>query len=417
MKQLTCEMCGSTDLVKQDGVFVCQSCGTKYSIEEAKKMMVEGTVDIKGTVKVDDSDKISNYLLMAKNAYEAENKKEAEEYCNKIIEVEPNNYEAWFIKGKAAGWQSTLAKIRIEETVNCFVKAIENAPKDKCEEIKADAAKETESLSMALVTLCCNNYSKFASVDNARSIKEKTLMVQLYALQLLTKAGVTTNSFKEELATKINNAVVAGWDNYIWKNYWEDTDGHPSKFIWNQFTEQAWAAVDLAKFAVTLRGKDSKKNKTTYSNIIFYIKAIESSAEYTYSNSNWHKGATWNQEYKNKLIDQIMEYHNKIKEIDPDYASPERPQPSSGCYVATAVYGSYDCPQVWTLRRFRDYTLAKTWYGRTFIRIYYTVSPTLVKWFGQTEWFKRMWRGQLDRMVTKLQSRGVESTPYQDREW
>ena len=38
MKQLTCEMCGSTDLLKQDGVFVCQSCGCKYSVEEAKKM-------------------------------------------------------------------------------------------------------------------------------------------------------------------------------------------------------------------------------------------------------------------------------------------------------------------------------------------------------------------------------------------
>ena len=46
MKQLTCEMCGSTDLMKQDGVFVCQSCGTKYSVEEAKKMMIEGTVTV-----------------------------------------------------------------------------------------------------------------------------------------------------------------------------------------------------------------------------------------------------------------------------------------------------------------------------------------------------------------------------------
>ena len=41
MKQLTCEMCGGTDLLKQDGVFVCQSCGTKYSVEEAKKLMVD----------------------------------------------------------------------------------------------------------------------------------------------------------------------------------------------------------------------------------------------------------------------------------------------------------------------------------------------------------------------------------------
>ena len=37
MKALTCEMCGSTNLIKEGGVYVCQSCGTKYSVEEAKK--------------------------------------------------------------------------------------------------------------------------------------------------------------------------------------------------------------------------------------------------------------------------------------------------------------------------------------------------------------------------------------------
>ncbi len=90
-------------------------------------------------------------------------------------------------------------------------------------------------------------------------------------------------------------------------------------------------------------------------------------------------------------------------------------QQSGGCYVATAVYGSYDCPQVWTLRRYRDHTLSKTWFGRVFIHIYYAISPTLVKWFGNTKWFKKMWRGKLDRMVSNLQSKGIESTPYEDR--
>lgn len=84
---------------------------------------------------------------------------------------------------------------------------------------------------------------------------------------------------------------------------------------------------------------------------------------------------------------------------------------SGGCYIATSVYGSYDCPQVWTLRRFRDFTLAETWYGRAFIRTYYAISPTLVKWFGHTEWFKRMWKGKLDRMVANLNAEGVEDTP------
>ena len=85
--------------------------------------------------------------------------------------------------------------------------------------------------------------------------------------------------------------------------------------------------------------------------------------------------------------------------------------------MATAVYGSYDCPEVWTLRRFRDDTLARTWYGRTFIRLYYAVSPTLVKWFGETKWFKKLWKPTLDKMVRKLNSKGVEFTPYNDRKW
>ena len=89
----------------------------------------------------------------------------------------------------------------------------------------------------------------------------------------------------------------------------------------------------------------------------------------------------------------------------------------NGCYVATCVYGSYDCPEVWTLRRFRDDTLASTWYGRAFIHTYYAISPTLVKWFGETTWFKKMWQGKLDKMVESLRSQGVEDTPYQDKEW
>ena len=88
-----------------------------------------------------------------------------------------------------------------------------------------------------------------------------------------------------------------------------------------------------------------------------------------------------------------------------------------GCYIATSVYGSYDCPQVWTLRRFRDDVLGQTWYGRLFIKAYYATSPTLVKWFGDAEWFQSFWRDKLDSMVENLQDDGFESTPYQDQDW
>lgn len=90
---------------------------------------------------------------------------------------------------------------------------------------------------------------------------------------------------------------------------------------------------------------------------------------------------------------------------------------SGGCYIATCVYGSYDCPQVWTLRRYRDYTLSRTWYGRAFIHIYYALSPKLVRRFGNTVWFKNIWKPFLDGMVQKLIVNGVENTAYTDQIW
>lgn len=90
---------------------------------------------------------------------------------------------------------------------------------------------------------------------------------------------------------------------------------------------------------------------------------------------------------------------------------------SGGCYVATAVYGSYDCPEVWTLRRYRDNVLAESLSGRMFIRFYYAVSPTAVKLFGSRNWFKDSLKPLLDHFVAKLNAVGIEDTEYMDKDW
>jgi len=107
-----------------------------------------------------------------------------------------------------------------------------------------------------------------------------------------------------------------------------------------------------------------------------------------------------------------MYYSNDLKAKSTDFE-----KTGDGCYIATAVYGSYDCPPVWMLRRYRDETLASTWYGRAFIHIYYAISPTLVKWFGDTVWFKKIWKGTLDKIVDRLQANGIEDTPHQGKKW
>ena len=90
---------------------------------------------------------------------------------------------------------------------------------------------------------------------------------------------------------------------------------------------------------------------------------------------------------------------------------------NDGCYIATCVYGSYDCPQVWTLRRFRDYRLGKTKVGRLFIKVYYAVSPKVVAIFGKSVHFRRFWRGVLDPFIDRLKAQGVSCDPYRDINW
>ena len=94
MKALKCEMCGSNDVVKQDGLYVCQNCGTKYSVEEARKMMVEGTVSVEGTVKIDSSSELKNLYQLARTAKIENNTENAAKYYEKILLKDPNSWEA-----------------------------------------------------------------------------------------------------------------------------------------------------------------------------------------------------------------------------------------------------------------------------------------------------------------------------------
>lgn len=145
-----------------------------------------------------------------------------------------------------------------------------------------------------------------------------------------------------------------------------------------------------------------------------------------------------NQEYIKKRITEtlaslpVQRVHHFIKEKEPEKVTPsaqttKEPEKvttpvqttvqtgkKNGCYVATCVYGSYDCPQVWTLRRFRDRNLQKSLYGRIFIKVYYAVSPAFVKIFGNNKLFKRFGKKSLDVLVRRLQSKGIEDTPYTD---
>lgn len=112
MKRLTCEICGSTDLIKQDGVFVCQSCGTKYSVEEAKKMMVEGPDNVSGSAgRADTSNELANLYQLARRAKANKNSENAAKYYDMILIKDPASWEANFYSVYFKAMSCTIGQI------------------------------------------------------------------------------------------------------------------------------------------------------------------------------------------------------------------------------------------------------------------------------------------------------------------
>lgn len=95
MQSMTCEMCGSNQFTKIDGLFQCDHCSTKYTPEEAKKLIVSGTVEVvKGKSEKDRLINIINTQLKLGNTTEALS------VSNKALTEFPESLELYLIKLK-----------------------------------------------------------------------------------------------------------------------------------------------------------------------------------------------------------------------------------------------------------------------------------------------------------------------------
>lgn len=84
----------------------------------------------------------------------------------------------------------------------------------------------------------------------------------------------------------------------------------------------------------------------------------------------------------------------------PEVLIPYPNLPNTGCFIATAAYGSHDAFSVEVLREFRDRHLQTNAAGRAFVRWYYSSSPAAARFLNEHPSLKPFVRAALDPIVS-----------------
>jgi hypothetical protein len=71
----------------------------------------------------------------------------------------------------------------------------------------------------------------------------------------------------------------------------------------------------------------------------------------------------------------------------------------SGCFIATAAYGSAWEPHVATLRAFRDEHMLTSAFGTMLVQLYYATSPPIADYIAERDWLRAVVRGVLTPVV------------------
>lgn len=375
-----CTQCGANiEVDNSQEAGICKYCGTAFIVEKAinnyntyitnNNNFAGANINVTG-INVD------NLLVLAKNAREIGNNEEARDYYSRILEAQPTNCEALVGKGVCTLYSSNLANIRSDEMIGYIAKAIEykrndtNSSTEETVKFTVESARELYAAATAIYQASHAHYNEYWKLESS-------------APELWDRLGKVIKIFLFVVALTENKEI-------------------------RQLEDAEFCYLESMKFVV-ICCTDICKQRQYVSGIVNPGQLLEMEEKTEIKpNESLHK--TYMDLYDNMC--------SKIKEVDQSYQPQEinrNTQIKGACYIATCVYGSYDCPEVWTLRRFRDYTLDEVWYGRMFIKCYYAISPTLVKWFGKKVWFRNFWKKRLDEMVCRLNEKGVSCKKYNDK--
>ena len=362
---IKCPNCGASiqlDNSRESGF--CSYCGSKVQIQEAINK-----------IKIDRSGDIEKYLSIGFAATEMGNGQEAYDYANKVLKIDSQNAEAWELKMSGIG---CMPGYNCHQMVAAGNKALE----------LTTSSEIRNRVYIALLSICPfylqNTYNELLQdLQIQKDLYEsyRKLYPSTAAERMLKEDFILMSTY--ENMTQIPTLRFTVPDEEIEKN--------------EEFAE---ITVEIAKGWIACGLALNERYK------IYNMYLSDEGLEYWKDILEKIKRGL-----PDKYLTQEISSDNlNLNQLPPKSNTPRRrvnnpPPKNEGCYIATAVYGSYEAPEVIILRQFRDNTLKKTYLGRWFIKTYYYLSPPVAEKLKNAKFINKFIRSLLNKLVKHLRKK------------
>ena len=275
MISCTCPACKASimlDNSKSSGF--CSSCGVRLTLTSGQAP----------DNKQSGEQLLSDYLQMAVSAQKAKNYAQCEMYCNKILETDISNSLAWALKATAAGWQSTLAGVRVDEMVEYYGNATTYAKsKDDISAVQKAAREDLKYITAALFEKEMGIFEKIPDADSADAIINHYTNALNAAKKLTVKISspVDHDELFDPSTTYVHNGAVAAHKRAR-KEYADDTNGYPGEYAFRKYLDSCENILKVYTILVIMYGNDYTNISIVYDNMISIHKLLLDSCSYVH---------------------------------------------------------------------------------------------------------------------------------------
>lgn len=166
-------------------------------------------LEVRPGMGLETSQMIENLFILSQNAFDSENYVDAENYANRIIELDATNSDAWLMKGNCAGKATDGKSFRFLESINCWNTCLTNASKSDYEDYQFTVRTNCIDIAVAYVLKTAVQFKAKVSPEALKDIKNTIDYMEPLMRKANQTFGVEIVVYEDKLASNINAIVTS----------------------------------------------------------------------------------------------------------------------------------------------------------------------------------------------------------------